>query len=106
MVKIAFDRHPCGKGSFALLFTPPRLDAFLDRGWTGSGHDWERLLVHWLARLAPDALAGTVFDCEADLFVAIHPDPRRLDALEVAITEMMADERSLCACIMALEAED
>ena len=94
-----FDRYDYGNGRFGLLFAPPRIDAFRESGLSGSGHDWERLLVQVLPRLAPRALAGTVFDCESDLFVAINADPNRLSELEAAITEITADERTLRACI-------
>jgi hypothetical protein len=101
-VEIEFDRWNYEDGRFGLLFTPPSLGAFRDLGLSGSGQDWERLLVRVLPRVAPGALADTEFDCESDLFVAINSNPAKLSELEAAITELVRDERALRAFVKEL----
>lgn len=101
-VDFDYDRESYGDGRIGLLFTPPRLAAFSERGLHGDGHDWERLLRHLLPRVAPAALAGTEFDPESDLFVAINRDPSALKQLAAVVESLIEDEGALRIVLKAL----
>lgn len=94
-VDIDYDVESYGDSRIGLLFTPPRLTAFSERGLYGDGHDWERVLRNVLPRVAPAALVGTEFDPESDLFVAVNRDLLALEQLAAVVESLVEDEDAL-----------
>ena len=101
--KLNYDWDEYDDGRIGLIFTPPWIQAFVQAGYYGDGNDWARLLQYFLPRVAPDALEGTEFDPESDMFVAINRNPLALQKMVAVIESLLADEASLKVVLRSMQ---
>ena len=65
-------------------------DALADKGFEGSGYDWESLAMVYLAEKRPDLVENINFDSEAGMFCVYSETPE-------AMQDFIRDFKAACA---------